>query len=256
MVYPKFHSRVGRLQGKRQPVDKPSLVPMMQAWIVAFGMLALSMTPIDAAAQQQVSLRADDGWVLSADVYGTGPHGLVLIHGGRLTKESWRPQAKRFQAAGYHVVALDLRGFGLSQAVPAAGASEDRKELDVVAAVAYLKQHGALEVSLIGGSMGGDAAADAAAALATGAVDCLVLLSSAGGARPDQVKARKILVVAARDDQRSAGERRWPNIEAGYKRVPVPKSVLLLEGTAHAQAIFDTPDGDAVTAAILQFLSE
>ncbi len=219
-------------------------------------MAVLGMTSIGAIAQQRVSLHADDGWMLAADVYGSGPRGLVLIHGGLLTKESWRKQAERFRIAGYFIIAIDLRGFGHSREAPAVGVSEERKDLDVVAAVNYLLLNGAHTVSLIGGSMGGDAAADAARSMPSGSVDCLVLLSSAGGDKPEQVKARKILVVAARDDQRSNGERRWPNIKAGYERLTAPKSLLLVEGTAHAQAIFDTPDGERVTEAILRFLSE
>lgn len=217
--------------------------------------VGMSLTPSIASAQQHVLLRASDGWVVASDVYGGGAHGLVLAHGGRLTKESWRAQAERLAAAGNSVIAIDLRGFGQSQTPPNAVASDSRKELDVIAAIDYLRSQGAVRISLVGGSMGGDAAADATTTVAPGYVDCLVLLSSAGGERPDQIRARKVLVIAARDDQRSNGERRFPNLEAGYNKITVPKALLRLEGTAHAQAIFDTPDGEKATEAILRLLS-
>jgi len=214
------------------------------------------MTPRSAEAQTKVSFNARDGWVITADVYGTGPRGLVLVHGGRLTKESWRTQAEQFRAAGFHVIALDLRGFGQSRPAPMVSASEDRKELDVVAAVNYLRLHGAARVSLMGGSMGGDAAADAAVILGHGAVEHLVLLSSAGGQTPERITVGKLLVVAARDDQRSNGVRRFPDIQAGYDRIVAPKSMLVVEGTAHGQAIFDSPDGPRVIEDVLRFLGE
>jgi pimeloyl-ACP methyl ester carboxylesterase len=223
--------------------------------VLILGAAALAALPRGAEAQQRVSVRAADGWEVAAVVYGSGPNGLVLVHGGRLTKESWGAQADQFRRAGFHVIAIDLRGFGQSKAPPATGAFEESKALDVIAAVDYLKRLGARRISLVGGSMGGDAAADASAMLAVGDIDRLVLLSSAGGSTPDRVKARQTLLVATRDDQRSNGDRRWPGIRAGYERLPEPKTLLLLDGTAHAQAIFDTHDAEEVTALILRFVS-
>ena len=54
-------------------------------------------------------------------------------------------------------------------------------QLDVLAAVRYLRKNGATTASVVGGSMGGSAAADASIASERGGIDRLVLL----GAAPD-----------------------------------------------------------------------
>jgi hypothetical protein len=41
-----------------------------------------------ASAQQMVSFPTEDGGEIYADVYGEGPRGVVLAHGGRFNKES------------------------------------------------------------------------------------------------------------------------------------------------------------------------
>lgn len=45
---------------------------------------------------------------------------VLLLHGGRFSSETWRKLGtiERLAEAGYHVVALDLPGFGLSEATP------------------------------------------------------------------------------------------------------------------------------------------
>jgi hypothetical protein len=52
--------------------------------------------------QQHIAIPTEDGGLLYADVYGRGPRGVVLAHGGRFNKESWAPQAREFEKAGYH----------------------------------------------------------------------------------------------------------------------------------------------------------
>jgi dienelactone hydrolase len=220
------------------------------ALVVTVGCIA----PRVASGQERIALQATDGWVIAADRYGSGPLGLVLVHGGRLTKDSWSKQAAYFVSAGYHVIALDLRGFGNSQAPPASTASDEHTALDVIAAVRYLRAHGATTISLIGGSMGGDAAADASWADHDTNIDRVVLLSSAGGQAPNRILAHHVLVIAARDDQRSNGERRFPGIQAGYDKIAVRKSLNVLNGTAHGQAMFGAPGGETLLESILRFL--
>lgn len=47
------------------------------------------------------------------DEVGSGPS-VLLIHGFPLCRTLWRPQVAALTAAGYHVIAPDLRGFGES----------------------------------------------------------------------------------------------------------------------------------------------
>src|SRR5688572_28868816 len=67
-------------------------------------------------AQERVSFPTPDSGVVVADVYGAGNRGVVLAHGGRFNRASWKPQARAIAAAGFRVVAIDFRGRGESRA--------------------------------------------------------------------------------------------------------------------------------------------
>jgi alpha/beta hydrolase family protein len=112
--------------------------------------------------QEPVSFRSQDGAVIYADVYGKGDRGVVLAHGGRFNKESWTKQAVVIAAAGFRVVAIDFRGYGQSRGPGQSDIFTAPLHLDVLAAVRYLRTAGARSISLVGGSLGGGAAADAA----------------------------------------------------------------------------------------------
>src|SRR5262245_56917991 len=64
---------------------------------------------------ERISLRTQDGGVISGDLYGVGDRGVVLAHGGRFNKESWQKQAQQLANAGYRVLAIDFRGYGDSR---------------------------------------------------------------------------------------------------------------------------------------------
>src|SRR6516162_7869340 len=67
------------------------------------------------SGQQTISIPTDDGGLIYADLYGKADRGVVLAHGGRFTKESWRDQAETLAAAGFSVIAINFRGFGGSR---------------------------------------------------------------------------------------------------------------------------------------------
>jgi hypothetical protein len=52
-------------------------------------LLALAVAML-APAQQSVSFPAEDGGRICANLYGQGVRAVVLAHGGRFNKESWR----------------------------------------------------------------------------------------------------------------------------------------------------------------------
>ena len=56
------------------------------------GILAIILAG-PAAAQIHVSFPTSDAGLVFADQYGRGDRGVVLAHGGRFDKESWRKQA-------------------------------------------------------------------------------------------------------------------------------------------------------------------
>jgi pimeloyl-ACP methyl ester carboxylesterase len=98
-----------------------------------------------SAAQQRISLTARDGGIVYADIYGNGRRGVVLAHGGRFNKESWAKQAGELARAGFRAAAIDFRGYGRSKGRGRADIYTAPLYLDVLAAVAYLRNFAALE---------------------------------------------------------------------------------------------------------------
>jgi dienelactone hydrolase len=214
---------------------------------------ALSFTHA-AVGQSTVSFSTQDGGVIFADLYGSGPRGVVLAHGGQFNKESWASQAQTLAAAGFQVLAIDFRGYGKSRGPGDSDPEGAPLQLDVLAAVRYLHDHGAKTVSVVGGSMGGGAAGDASIASKPGEIDRVVLLGAAPNDPADRLKSASLYIVA-RDDANEDGPR-LPGIRAQYEKSPQPKKLLILDGSAHAQFLFRTNQGEPVMREILRFLSE
>src|SRR5262245_10593901 len=232
-----------RLRGSRAGRRVRQEARAMSAAIAAVLFLVASATT--APPPEHVTFRTQDGGVLQGDVYGKGERGLVLAHGGRFDKESWAKQAEAFAAAGFRVLAFDFRGYGSSRGPGQADPMSARLELDVLAAVRYLRANGAKSVAIVGGSMGGHAGATAAALGARGDVEALVLLGSDGGRSPEKIACRT-LVIVTKDDADGSGTLRLPGIRASYEKIASPKEILVLDGSAHAQYMFQTKDGERI----------
>lgn len=222
----------------------------MRALLVALAGLLLVQ---HGHAQKDVSIPTSDGGVIFADLYGSGEKGLVLAHGGQFNKESWRPQAEQFAAAGFHVLAFDFRSYGKSHGPGDKDIYTAPLHLDVLAAVRYLHSIGAKTVSIVGGSLGGGAAGDASIASAPGEIDRIVFLGSSPNGPADKLKCASLFLVA-RDDSSGDGPR-LPGIRAQFEKAPEPKKLVILDGSAHAQFLFQTPQSKRVMDEILQFLS-
>jgi dienelactone hydrolase len=218
-------------------------------FVLSFILLSVGLI----SAQEAITFQASDGYRLHADLYGKGDRAVVLAHGGRFTRESWRKQAEAFADAGFRVLTIDFRGYGQSWELGTK--TEDWKHYpDVLAAVRYLHNAGAKSVSIVGASMGGDAAGDAAAESNAGEIDRIVFLGSDGGDSPERLKGRKLFIVT-RDDESGDGPR-LPGITEHYRKAPDPKKLVVLEGSAHAQFIFETDQGPRLLQEMLGFLSE
>jgi pimeloyl-ACP methyl ester carboxylesterase len=216
------------------------------SWILAMLLPCAALTAAVAGEPARtLSFPTADGGTVSADLYGErGREAVVLAHGAAFDKTSWRPLAVHLAAHGYQVLAIDFRGYGRSRA----GTDKDALFEDILAAVRYLGREGAPRVAVVGASMGGAAAARAAAAAKPGEIDRLVLLSPAPVADPERLKGR-LLFVASRDEPNAERVREL------YRRAPEPKRLLELPGSAHAQRIFDTDQAELLRTAILEFLA-
>ena len=221
------------------------LVPTL---VVALHGLACGTSP------ELVSFATEDGGVVYADLYGTGDRAVVLAHGGRFTKESWTEQALELEAAGFRVLAIDFRGRGQSRGGSASSLPDGGVEYDVLAAVQYLRTTGAQEVSVVGASFGGWAAAQAAAKAPPGQIDRIVLLAHSPIEEPERMLGHK-LFITTEGDTSGSGRLRLLDIRDQYERAPDPKELVVLDGAAHAQFIFQTHLSEQLMREILWFLS-
>lgn len=214
------------------------------ASLVAFLGLLAAGTTAARQAPEAVSFPTPDGGTIHADLYGKGTHAVLLAHGRIFDKESWAPLARRLEADGYQVLAIDFRGYGDSSG------GTGGLEQDVLGGIRYLREEQqATAVSVIGGSMGSGAAAQAAVLAAPGQIDALVLLSGGWVETPEQLHAARILYIA------SEAEPMTPGIREQYERAPQPRKLVLLPGDAHAQHIFKTDQAERLTEEILDFLA-
>jgi pimeloyl-ACP methyl ester carboxylesterase len=155
--------------------------------------------------------------------------------------------------SGISGVALDFRGYGKSRGPGDSVPMNAPLHLDVLAGVRYLREHGAKSVSVVGGSMGGGAAADASIASQPGEIDRLVLIGASPNGPAEKLKS-SILFIVARDDANDDGPR-LPRIREQYEKAPQPKELIILDGAAHAQFLFQTDQGERVMREILRWLS-
>jgi pimeloyl-ACP methyl ester carboxylesterase len=200
-------------------------------------------------AQQSISFPTQDGGLIYGDLYGKGNNAVVLAHGGRFNRQSWANQAKVIAAAGFRVLAIDFRGEGQSRG----GTADEAPRFDLLGAVHYLRKTGAERVSVVGASMGGDYAAEAAE-IEPAAIDRLVLLASGAYTPLTKMKGPKLFILA-RDDANDDGLR-LPKIRTQYAKALDPKELIIVDGSAHAQFLFQTDQGERVMHEILRFLSE
>jgi hypothetical protein len=87
-----------------------------------------------------------------------------------------------------------------------------------------------------------------------GEIDRVVLLAHGACGPPEKLKARKLFIVS-RDDLGPGDKPRLPKIRAQFEKAPEPKELVILEGSAHAQFIFQTDQGERLMNEILRFLS-
>ncbi len=240
-------TRVGAPAGRVQSESK------MYQDLRSFGAALAALVLAGCTGPQHVSFPTQDGGVVYAHVYGEDDRALVLAHGGRFNKESWATQAQAFAEAGFRVVVIDFRGRGQSRSGPGSRSPDDGVHFDVLAAVRFLRQTGAKTVSVVGASFGGWAAAQAAVA-APGEIDRIVLLAATVD-QPERLTGRKLFILT-RDDFSGGGVLRLPQVREQYERAPEPKELVILEGSAHAQFIFETDQGERLMRELLRFLSE
>jgi len=98
---------------------------VLPALMLAFAAAASAQ---QAPAAKDVQLVAPDGVKLKATYYAAakpGP-GLLLLHMCNSTRQAWSRLASQAAARGYHVLAMDYRGYGESEGIRAANGPEQQ----------------------------------------------------------------------------------------------------------------------------------
>ncbi len=152
-----------------------------------------------------------DGYTIAYQLYPAkaGSPAVILLHMLRRSRTDWDSVAKWLQKNGYTVVAIDLRGHGLSSGNWEQFTPEDfnKMTLDVAAAKGVLENTGAdlKRISIIGASIGANLAYKYAATDTD--VKTVVLLSPGleyRGVKLTEQLAKPFLVVASKEDEYSA----------------------------------------------------
>lgn len=81
-----------------------------------------------------------------------------------------------------------------------------------------------------------------------------VLLAHASIETPEKIQGRKLSIVA-RHDTGSGNVPRLPAIRVQFMRAADPRELVVLDGAAHAQFIFQTDEGKRLMREILRFLT-
>ena len=152
---------------------------------------------------------AADGTRLDGAVLGRGPRGVVLLHEAPADLCGWAPYGERLARAGFYVLLVDLRGYGLSRRGRQGGPRG--AVADVPGAVDELTRLGAKRVVLVGASYGGATALVAAPDLgsrieAVASLSGELVLGRGSSTELDAIAAVKrlrvpLLVLGSREDR-------------------------------------------------------
>lgn len=165
-------------------------------------------------------------------VWGEGTYGVVLAHGAAFDAASWEPQATRIAEAGMVVIAV-----------------ENIDPSAIVAAADFLRdERGATDVAFVGGSAGTAGIMEAVAA-GDGDPDQLILLSP--NSVVDGLGTEPKLFIASEDEPVADVSTEMADTAEGDDN-----EAIILPGSAHAQNIFDSDQGEKTVQAILDRLTE
>ncbi len=202
------------------------------ARVVLLPLLLLALAALSACGDDAPDGAGEGGGVGGADVrtWGDGDYGVVLAHGAAFDAASWEEQATAIADAGATVVAV-----------------EDISPEGIAAAVEQLQSDGVADVALVGGSAGADGILRLLSE-EPDLADQVILLSpnTTVEGLGDQPK----LFVASEDEPVADVSRELAATAPGDDN-----EALILPGSAHAQNIFDTDQGDRVLDAMLERLA-
>jgi pimeloyl-ACP methyl ester carboxylesterase len=212
-----------------------------------------------------VRFSTTDGVELEGRLFGHGPVGVVLAHGNEPSAQAtWYPFVRVLLKHGYEVLTFDFRGFcpGGTEGCSEGTVDGQGFPLDVEAAVRYVRTQRVKEVFLIGASLGGHAAVDAASRPGLDLAGLIVLSTSQfvapGGSGNflsrsllGRIQVPK-LFIAGRTDPILNGR----DAELMYRASEEPKRFRELPTSLHGASLLDPGAAPQAITAVLSFLAE
>lgn len=198
---------------------------------------------------------ASEGETLVGDLYGALPsrRAAILVHGQKWDASGWRDVAQRLAARGVAALAINLRGYDGSTGTTTEYAPPAvwSPVTDLRAAKALLRDRGALQIALVGASMGGHAIL---ASSFEADVECIVSVSAPVVAVPDElsrrITGRKLFVCADGDTVGAT-----PHVLRCFDVTTRPKTLLMFGGSEHSRGMFAAPYGQEAMDAIVAFVA-
>jgi pimeloyl-ACP methyl ester carboxylesterase len=203
---------------------------------------------------------AADGIRLDGAELGRGPRGVVLLHQSPSDLCEWADFGAKLAADGFHVLLVDLRGFGRSRGAPI---GRKGAEADVLGAFEELERRGAERIAVVGASYGGVHAVIGGAALGARAAGVASLSGELvlreGGAdelnalaAAPRLRAPFLLLGSRRDRWLDEREARRLIEAVGSKR----KTLVEFDGESHGIALVDLPRGEIRLTAFLRSVTK
>lgn len=225
------------------PIESSKQHPFFMLKIIVLLFFSVLLNAVSAT---EITYKTVDNAMIHANFQQRGNHAVLLAHGAIFNKESWGEFEQRLLKENFSVLAIDFRGYNQSTQ----GDSPQARHEDILAGVRFLRNQKSIQqVTVLGASMGGAAAAKANIKSRSKGMDQLILLSPAKISKPEQLNGR-LLLIASEKEYVAA------NITSAFDKASEPKKLLLLKGRAHAQHIFKTSEKETLTQGIIDFLKE
>ncbi len=198
----------------------------------------------------EVAFTTADGVTLSGWLFGTGEDVLVLLPTYPGGQEGWYRFAEVAAAQGYRVLTFDLRGYGAS-----GGERDTARSLDDLAAVlAFLREHEAGRMMLMGAGLGGMVAIKAAAADEEGFAGLVAISTprSFSGLEINDAELAALTIpslwIGTRNDMLQRTEEMYDLAGSAQKEL------WIYEGSSlHGTYIFEGADGSDLERRLLAF---
>jgi len=205
---------------------------------------AQSKKVVDTTHFKLVNYHTEDGGTIEASFF-KGNKKLVVIfaHGAIFNKESWYFIAEKLQKEGISSFCIDFRGYGKSKK-----GSTNKRSLDILGAINFLKEKGFNQIAIVGGSMGGAAVLNALNTKTDEVIKKVILLAPAGGDGITSKSIKKLFVV-------SKNERLFTRVNKIYNESSNPKKLKIFSGASHAQNMFRSEHREELINLILNFLN-